>query len=191
MRRILAFAAATVLFGGLALPVSAASGSGPPPNPTCFPSQGPCTETDHFSELSILGSPLNCPGYFSGWVAIDVVGNGVQHITVNNAQDFWFTTTFAGTATVTPVLVTITPNPPPQPPTITVMPDPSRPVLTGNLTTWFGFEGNKNNFVVHDTGNAQLTAPDGTTYDVHFNDQISSTGSNPFVPHRLVFHVTC
>lgn len=189
MRRILAFAAAACLFGGFALPVSAASGTGPPPTPTC--TVGPCQETDHFGELPILASPLNCPGYFSGWAFIDVVGNGIQHVNINKAQDFWFTTTFTGAATITPILVLVTPNPT-GPPTITVLgPDPSRPVLTGHLQIWFGFEGNRSNFSQSDTGNLQATAPDGTTYSVHFNDHINSVPANPFVPHTVVMHVSC
>lgn len=180
------------MVGGFAVPVSAASVQGPPPIPTCVPGAGPCTETDHFTELAFLGRPLDCQGYFGGWVMISVTGNGVEHITVNKAQDFWFTTTFEGTASVTPVLVTVINNPPPQPPTITgVLRDYSRPVLTGHFQTWFGFEGNQNNFVGHDTGNLQLTAPDGTTYDVHFNDHLSSTPANPFVPHTIVFDTHC
>jgi hypothetical protein len=193
MRRIFAFAAAACLFGGLALPASAASGSGPPPIPTCNPGGGPCQETDHFSQLQILGSPLNCPGYFGGWALLDVTGNGIQHINVNKAQDFWLTTTFTGAATISPLLVVTKPNPDPtQPPIIvSIAPDPSRPVLTGRLTTWFGIEGNKQNFVMSDTGNVQATAPDGTTYTAHFNDHANTVPGNPFAPHTIVMHANC
>jgi len=190
MRRVLAFAAAAVMFGGLAAPASAASAPGPAPMPTCLPGAGPCTETDHFSQLTFLGWPLNCQGYFGSWVLIDVTGIGVQHITVNKAQDFWFTTTFEGAVTAKGVLVTITPNPT-GPPTFTISPDPSRPPLTGHFQTWIGFEGNQKNFVAHDTGNLHLTAPDGTAYAVHFNDHASSTAANPFVPHTLVMNTHC
>jgi hypothetical protein len=196
MRRIFAFVAAACLFGGLALPASAASGSGPPPIPTCNPGGGPCQETDHFSQLQFIGAPLNCPAsapsYFSGFVFIDGTGNGIQHINVNAAQDFWITTTFTGTVTIHPILVTVIPNPPPQPPTIIVLgPDPSRAVLTGRLQMWFGISANNKNQVLSDTGNLQATAPDGTMYSAHFNDHLNSIPSNPFAPHTIVMHTTC
>jgi hypothetical protein len=52
----------------------------------------------------------------------------------------WFTTTFTGTATITPSLD----------PGLT-MPDPSVLPLTGHLTEWFGGSCNRSNVVFHST----------------------------------------
>jgi hypothetical protein len=184
-------AAVGCLLSFTAIPASAGS-TGPPPIPTCVPGVGPCQETDHFSQLQFLGSPLNCPGYFSSWSAVQATGEGIQHINVNGAQDFWETSTFTGAAVISPILVQVTPNPLPAPPTITVLgPDPNRPVLSGHLQAWFGFQGNRNNFSTSDTANFQGTSPDGTPYSLHFNNHLNSTGNNPFVPHTIVMDVSC
>jgi hypothetical protein len=190
-RYVWTVAALACLFSLTAIPAAAGS-TGPPPIPTCFPGAGPCQETDHFSQLQFLGGPLNCPGYFSGWSAVQATGEGIQHINVNGAQDFWETSTFTGAVVISPILVQVTPNPPPAPPTITVLgPDPNRPVLTGHLQSWFGFEGNRNNFSTSDTANFQGTSPDGTPYSFHFNNHLNSTGNNPFVPHTIVMDISC
>jgi hypothetical protein len=205
MRKLLAFAATVGLLAIAAVPAYANSGSGPPPNPTCYPSAfappgqpgtGPCTETDHFGTLDFLGSPLNCPGYFSGWSAISATGNGIQHITVNRADDFWLTSTFTGTATITPLIVIVGPPPGPgQPPTITVVGvDPARPSLSGHLETWFGISGNRSNYVIHDVGNFHGTSVAVTpvqSFSLHFIDHISSIPSNPFAPHTVIMDASC
>jgi hypothetical protein len=161
------------------------------PNGTVIPSTGPCTETDHFSDLSFLASPLACPGgsIFNGWAIATFSGNGIQHITVNSKDDFWATSTVTGRGNFVPILP---PDFTKMPPTIT--PDPSRPTVVGQLTAWFGFESNANNFVAHDTahfiGDTQAPFP-VQTVDVHFDDHASSTGANPFVPHTVVMHISC
>jgi hypothetical protein len=189
-RYIWTLAAACCLFSLTAIPASAGS-TGPAPILTCVPGAGPCQETDHFSQLQFLGGPLNC-GYFSGWSSVQVTGEGIQHINVNGAQDFWETSTFTGAAVISPILVQVTPNPPPAPPTITMLgPDPNRPVLTGHLQSWFGFQGNQNNFSESGTANVQATSADGTSYSLHLNDHLNSTGNNPFVPHTIVMDVSC
>lgn len=204
MKRVLSLAAGLGLFVALSIPVAAGSGSGPPPLPTChpaivapdgtviLPSTGPCTETDHFSDLMFLANPLPCPSpsVFDGWAIANFTGNGIQHVTVNAKDDFWITSTFTGRGSFTPILpVTTTP---PNPPNITL--DPSRPTLTGQLTTWFGVESNAKNFVMHDTahfiGETQPPFP-VQTVDLHFNNHFSTTGANPFVPHTIVMHLSC
>ena len=203
MKKLLPLVASLGLVVALSLPVMADSGSGPPPLPSChpaitlpsgqvIPSTGPCTETDHFSDGSFIGTPLPCSGpapFASGWVSAVFFGNGVQHITVNAKDDFWFTTTFTGTGTFFPILPPdFTTNPP------TITPDPTRPAAAGQLTEWFGLESNANNFVFHDTTHfiGQTVAPFPVqTVDMHFNNHVSSTGQNPFVPHTIVMHLSC
>jgi hypothetical protein len=202
MRRLSSLIAGLGLFVALSLPAFASSGSGPAPVPTChptitlpdgtvIPSTGPCTETDHFSDLTFLANPLACPAGspFSGWAIATFTGNGIQHVTVNAKGDSWFTTTFTGTGSFTPILM---PDFSTTPPTITL--DPTQPTLVGHLTMWFGFESNAKNFVAHDTahfiGVTQAPFP-VQKVDVHFADHFSSTGNNPFVPHTVVMHISC
>jgi hypothetical protein len=178
-----------VLFAVMALPASAGSGSGFPPPPTCSPGTGPCQETDHFGELAFLASPLpGCP-LAAGWAFIDQKGNGVQHINVNGAQDFWFTSTMEGTATIVPVNVVLDSNGNP----VSFTPDPTKPTLTGQLQQWFGAEFNNNNFSNSGTVNFQGTSSDGSSVSLHFNIHINTTGMAPFVPNpnSRNFHVTC
>lgn len=197
MKRLVPLVVAIGLLVALSLPAVADSGSGPPPLLSChpaitlptgqaIPSTGPCTETDHFSDGSFIGTPLACPGpapFAGGWVFGSFSGNGVQHITVNSKDDFWFTMTFTGTGTFYPVM------PPP-----TFNPDPTRPAAAGKLTEWFGFEGNANNFVFHDTTHfiGETLAPFPVqSVDMHFNNHVSSVPANPFLPHTIVHHLTC
>ena len=108
---------------------------------------------------------------------------------MNSKDDFWFTTTFTGTETFFPILPPdFTTNPP------TITPDPGRPAAAGQLTEWFGVEGNAKNFVFHDTTHfiGQTLAPFPVqSVDLHFNDHVSSTPQNPFMPHTVVHHLSC
>lgn len=202
MKRVLSLAAGLGLLVALSLPVAADSGSGPPPMPTChpaitlpdgtvIPSTGPCTETDHFSDLTFLANPLPCPSSsnFTGWAIARFSGNGIQHITVNSKDDFWITSTFTGRGSFFPILP---PDFTTRPPKITL--DPTRSTLTGQLTTWFGDESNAKNFVAHDTahfiGETQAPFP-VQRVDLHFDNHFSTTGANPFVPHTVVMHLSC
>jgi hypothetical protein len=186
MRRLLVLSICFALFGTLALPVSAASGTGPPPIPTCGPpagAPGPCTETDHFSTE---GPPfpvfIACPPDF-GFYLLSADGNGVQHITVNSAQDGWFTSTFEGTASLDPILVSIDRTT--KPPTVTVLgPDPLRSGITGHIALWFGGSFNNQNYVLHDTGNfkgSTVTSP-SRSVDLHFIDHANSVPPNNLPP---------
>ena len=201
MRKCVALFASLVAMGAFASPAAAASGTGPPPPLTCHPanfdfpgepSTGPCTETDHFSDGSFIGNPLPCSGpapFAGGWVFGAFFGNGVQHVTVNSKDDAWLTLTFTGTGTFYAIKP---PNFSTNPPTFVL--DPSRASAAGKLTEWFGLELNANNFVFHDTTHfiGETLAPFPVqTVDMHFDNHVSSTGQNPFVPHTVVHHLTC
>ena len=139
-------------------------------------SAAPATsQTQHFSSVQQWGTPAgsptnntNCTGamanaFINDFVALDLSGNGVQHMTVNGAGDSWFTTTFTGTGTVTfypasslnlqfdnqgnIVSATII--------------GPADMAASVTLTEWFGFEANNKNAVGHGTINARGTTIDG------------------------------
>jgi hypothetical protein len=201
MRRLLVVSLCFALFGALALPVSAASGTGPPPIPTCGPptgSPGPCQETDHYGQLQFYGSPLpGCTGIFTEWVFVQQTGNGVQHVNVNAAQDFWFTSTMVGPATLVVGTVLLDSNGKPifdsnGNPIFTA--DPTKPVFVGQLQQWFGASFNNKNFSNSGTLNLQATAVDGSmTIAAHFNFHINTTGMQPAIPNlnSAHFDVTC
>jgi hypothetical protein len=188
MKSLLVLCACVALFAVSALPTAAASGTGPPPIPTCYPGVGPCQETDHFGQLSFLGSPL--PGCTSlGWALISTTGNGVQHINVNAAQDFWFTTTMVGATTIIPGTVTLDANGNPT----SFTPDPSQPIISGQLQQWFGAQSNQNNFAMSGTGNFHGTTSTGVSVSLHFNTHVNSTGSSAGIPNlsSMHFDVSC
>jgi hypothetical protein len=188
MKRLLTLAVSLGLAVVLATPVSAGSvppGTQPPP-PSCFPGVGPCTETDHFSEMTFFGSPLPCPGPVGGWALIDATGNGVQHITVNAAQDFWLTTTLVGPATIQPIDVTA----------FDAFGNPSvftnsGPLFMGRLQQWFGIQGNRNNFSSSFTINFSGATAAGQSLTFHVNVHMNSTGANPLVLNPHSFHFNC
>ncbi|MEP7021054.1 MAG: hypothetical protein ABI808_10405 [Pseudonocardiales bacterium] len=70
---------------------------------------GPSSETAHFTSNQGFVTPIpsvpgssSCPAYLLNDIAfLNFTGHGVEHITVNKAQDAWFTETFTGTGTVT------------------------------------------------------------------------------------------
>jgi hypothetical protein len=190
MRRLFVLAICIALFGTLALPVSAASGTGPPPIPTCGPGLGPCQETDHFGQLTFLGSPLpGCGGVFNEWALIDSTGNGVQHINVNKAQDAWFTSTMEGASTLVLGTVTLDGNGNP----ISFTPDLTKPTFAGQVVQWFGGEFNNKNASMSFTVNLQMTGSDGSSLTLHLNAHVNSTGNAPFTPNpnSMHFNVTC
>ena len=107
-------------------------------------------------------------------ISINSTGNGVLHLTVNNADDFWVTGTFEGNGTVTtgksPDGVTFT---------------PAGPVYSGHSVEWFGVEENNKNLVNHATfnfnGNDTVTgAPIGihAAFQITFNANGVVTVSN-------------
>ena len=146
-----------------------------------------CNQTAHFSTPSgtsapVVGEPnpqaIGCPAF----VAVDApviqgIGNGIEHAIINNAGDGWFTSTFTGTVTVVAWTVDSAGN--------LVAPDPSVPVFTGHLTTWFGGSFNRSNFVVHDTITFTGTAADGSTFSIHQVDHLSTTPNVAAAPNSF------
>jgi hypothetical protein len=183
MRRLFVLAICIALFGTLALPVSAASGTGPPPIPTCGPGLGPCQETDHFGSLVFYGNPLGCPGIFTEWAFIQQTGNGVQHINVNGAQDFWFTSTMVGPMTLVVGTVTFDSNG-----NLIFTQDLSKPTFTGMLQQWFGASFNNKNYSNSGTINLQATGSDGSSISLHANFHINTTGVQPGIPNLNSAH---
>ena len=113
MRRLLGLAACISLL----VILTALPGYAQGPQLPCQPvPQGNGTYgcTTHFDHTSFVGQPLGCPGV-EGFVFVDATGNGVFHVTINRAGDFWATTTFTGQATISPVTFAYPPPPPPGP----------------------------------------------------------------------------
>jgi hypothetical protein len=176
------------------------------PPGTCGVTQpGPCTETDHFTQATGLQWPLgtptnatNCPAWLlNDWAVFDFTGNGVQHVSVDKAQDFWFTTTFTGNGTVTIY--------PPSSIADIVMDDhgnivsydvvgPADDVITGQLTQWFGASDNNRNAVNTGTVNVQGTDTAGKSFSLHGTFHAGWTGTqNPMTdpPHKAFQDITC
>jgi hypothetical protein len=177
MKRLLALPACLGLLFLAAVPAGADSGTGPPPNPTChpafgpgIPSTGPCTETDHFSQLAFPISPTpGCGPQIFAFLTAN--GNGVQHITVNSAGDSWFTTTFTGDAVISTLVVSGSP------PNLTF--SAGTPLFSGHIASWFGGEFNRSNYVLHDTTTFQGTdLSNGQSLHLHFVDHASSVPPN-------------
>jgi hypothetical protein len=198
MKRLLTVAVSLGLFVFLALPVSAGSvpPGTPPPQLTCYPGIGvACNETDHFSEMVGFGNPLPCPR-FQEWVVIDATGNGVQHITVNAAQDFWETFTLAGPGSIQLIKVLtfkFIPNPPNPPMMVPDTYTNDGLPFTGQLQQWFGASGNRNNFVFSFTTNFQGTTSTGQPVSVHINGHQNTTGAFSGIPNlnSAHFDATC
>jgi hypothetical protein len=169
------------------------------PNLTCGSTQpGPCTQTAHFSNDDEFGSPLppapGCPDVVSSdYVHIVGTGNGVEHVTVNKAQDAWLTSTFTGNATFTPYPASslsfdmqgnVT--------GIIGPPDTSVAAFTGKLTEWFGGEFNRQNANQHGIININAVA-DGQALSLHVNFHAQwAVGADPNGPPTRMFeHVSC
>jgi hypothetical protein len=161
MATSLAFAAFDSIPAGADIAPDLACGSTQP---------GPCTETAHFSDVNEMNSPAppggGCPAFAATDFATFVgTGNGIEHITVNKAQDVWFTTTFTGTITITPYLhgtVDSDGNV-----TSVSDPDPSVPPYTGKVTDWFGVSFNKQTAVMHSTFHFSGTNANGDVLRFH------------------------
>ncbi len=195
--RTMTVAAAAVL--ALPLVMAQAASADTAPNLACGSTQpGPCSETAHFSDLNNVGTPLpptpGCPTLTSvDFVSMVGTGNGVEHTTVNKAQDGWFTSTFTGTVTLTaypPSSVTVDAN---GNATITGPPDATVPSFSGKLTEWFGGSFNKQSSVGHQTFHFSGVAADGQTFGVHIVSHMSWTpGTDPNgPPHTSFTKVRC
>ena len=190
--RMMTVAAAAVL--ALPLVVTQTAGADTAPNLACGSTQPPpCSETAHFTDINSVAPPLppsaGCPDVLSvDFVSMVGTGNGVEHLTINKAQDAWFTTTFTGTATLTsypPSSVTFDNN---GNLTITGPPDATVLPFTGKLTQWFGGSFNNKSSVIHNTFSFSGAAADGETASVHVVSHLSWTpGTDPNGPPHTVF----
>lgn len=182
-----------------------ASADNAPPQACGTTQPGPCTETDHFTSQDQWEQPLgatsnatNCPSWLTDdYVLLAMEGNGVEHVTINKAQDFWFTTTFTGegTATFYPAssLANIVTDQDGNIVSADVVGPPDTTV-TGHLTDWFGGSGNNKNAVFHGTINLNGTDAAGNPAAAHITQHTSWTGGqNPFVdpPHVAFSNATC
>ena len=165
----------------------AAQGAGAAPVPASDFNCGitvftPCNQTAHFSDMFQVGTPFasatSCPAFVTNdFVLIVGTGNGIEHSIINNAGDGWFTSTWTGTVTLTAFIGD---------PTVSGVPDPNVPPLTGQLTEWFGGSFNKSNVVFHSTLHLNVASADGqTVLRVLDVSHANSTPGNPFVPHSF------
>ena len=195
--RMMTVAAAAVL--ALPLVMAQTAGADTAPNLACGSTEpAPCSETAHFTDLDNVGTPLpptaGCPDTLSvDFVSMVGTGNGVEHVTINKAQDGWFTMTFTGTATLTaypPSSVTSDGN---GNFTITGPPDANVQPFTGKLTEWFGGSFNKQSSVIHSTFFFSGAAANGKTFSIHNVGHFSWTpGTDPNGPPHTVFNkVNC
>jgi hypothetical protein len=128
MRRLLILLAILGSAGAVLLPVAAA--------------QATTTQTIHLTGVPVDVGPAGCvPG------DLVISGNGVLHMTVNNAGDTWVTGTVEGAATATG--------------------------FTGHAVAWFGVEDNAQNVVNHFIANAVGTLADGTSLTIHQEGQFT------------------
>jgi hypothetical protein len=172
MKQWLMRVAAGTALGLLAIPVAMAgsAGAATAPQLACGSTQpGPCTETAHFNELNEMDTPAppgaGCPAFLSNdFFTFVGTGNGIEHITLNKAQDGWFTTTFTGTITITAYLHGTVDNDG----NVTSVSDPDPNVLpyTGKITEWFGGSFNNHNSVVHNTFHFAGSTPNGESLRV-------------------------
>jgi hypothetical protein len=125
----------------------------------------------------------------TGWALVDVIGNGVQHATVNAAQDFWLTTTIEGGATIVPGTVILDNHGNP----ISFTPDLTQPTFSGHLQDWFGVSINSQNMSISSTANFLGTSSAGAAASLHINAHLNTTGSQPLLPNSnsLHFDISC
>jgi hypothetical protein len=188
---------AAVAFGLVFVLPSAAVADTAPPLTCGSTQQGPCQQTEHFSNLDEADTPLppgpGCPAAVTtDYVHVVATGNGIEHVNVNKAQDQWYTSTFTGNVTVTaypPSSVSVDDQ---QNVTIFGPPDANVPVLSGKLTEWFGASFNNKNATDGGTVNLSLAGGD-MAFTVHANLHDNwAVGSDPFGPPTRSFsHVVC
>jgi hypothetical protein len=133
---------------------------------------GPCSQTAHFTDDNEFFTPQpgasSCPSFVqTDYAHVVGSGQGVEHVTIDKAQDAWLTSTFTGTVTLTIY-----------PPSslsfdgdgnvsgIIGPPEPNLPVFTGKLTEWFGGSFNNQNATITGTVNLALSGG-GLALSVH------------------------
>ena len=122
------------------------------------------TQTIHLTGVPIDVGPAGClPG------DLVVSGNGVLHMTVNNAGDSWITGTVEGPATI--------------------VDGGGNTLFTGHAAAWFGSEDNAQNNVQHFTANAVGTLANGTSLRIHQEGQFAVNARG--LPTVTRVNVTC
>jgi hypothetical protein len=128
-----------------------------------FPAVAQATTTQ---TIHINGVPIDVGS--AGCVAgdITIIGNGVVHMTVNNAGDFWITETVEGAAT------------------------DAAAGFSGHAAAWFGLEHNNGlSNVLHFIADAVGTLGDGTSLRIHQEGQFTVNAQGVLVVSRVV--ATC
>ena len=200
-RLLLPLIGLTVLVGSLIGPATANADTAP--ELACGNTQpGPCSQTAHYTDdVEFLTGPppgpvsTSCPSFITDEVSLLVAsGHGVEHITVNKAQDGWFTQTFTGSGSITVYpLSSVVLDSDGNVTAITGPPDPDVPVYTGKVTEWFGGSFNNKTSVVHGTQNFDLSAPGDQTLSVHARfHALWTPGTDPNgPPSRQTFSIAC
>jgi hypothetical protein len=141
---------------------------------------GPCRETAHFTDINDSNTPAppggGCPAYLStDFFTFVGTGHGVEHVTVNQAQNGRFTSTFTGSVTITAYLNGTVDNDG----NVTSVSDPDPNVLpfSGKITQSFGASFTKKVFVLHAAINLSVSNANGDHIRVHFTSHQSSTGT--------------
>lgn len=192
------------VLAAVAVPLSMATPAGASPVPpdqfTCGNTVfTPCNQTAHFNSVGEIGSPLpspavNCPPWLAAdFVSITGAGNGVEHSTINNAGDGWFTSTFTGdgiTFTAYPAS-SVSFDSSGNPIGIAGPPDASVPVYTGKFTEWFGGSFNRSNQVLHDDIHVAATASDGSALTLHSVSHANTTPKTQLGPPHSFQFTTC
>jgi hypothetical protein len=166
MRKLFAIASTVAMLAIFALPVHADSAPcAPPPPPGTMPAQT-YTCTMHISDFTprpMRVTPIVCPdgSLVPGGMLAVTVQNGVFHLTVNTAGDFWDTSTVEGPF---------------------VFVGDNGVTVTGHYTEWFGDSSNNHNFVSHATLNFVGRSSTGAVLSLHleFHIGVSASGNPTF-----------
>lgn len=158
------------------------------------------SSTTHFTSVMSWGTPTapttnmsNCPAaVLDDYNFVDATGHGVSHQNTNPAQDFWATSTFTGTGTVTfypasSLSFDSQGN-------VTGVTGPSDMTVSGHLTDWFGISANKQNSVFHGTVNfkGMIAAGPGAGSPIRFHNVTHGAwlpGTDPNGPPSFYFNV--
>ena len=156
------------------------------------------SQTVHFNSQQMFGTPTgpttnvsNCPApVINDYVDINATGNGVAHQNTNPAGDFWATTTFTGSGTVTfypasSLTFDSQGN-------VTGIVGPSDMTVSGHLKDWFGISSNKQNQVATGTVTfiGTITAGAGAGSPIKFHNLTHAgwqVGSDPNGPPDFFF----
>jgi hypothetical protein len=177
MRKLLALFAAAFLVALASIPASAQGGL--PCDLTANGGSGGvgCTVSFHNVVMDFgPAGPDICPNLPTGELL--VTANGVFHINVNGAGDFWITETITGSASI-------------------ITGTPAAPVnhFTGHLEAWFGQENNMPIGVMNDVANVMGTNLDtGQSLRVHFEQHalyVPDTNPPQIIPTGAHSNMTC